>query len=102
MRTELILNRNTSETNKFLIAGYLKCRIQVDLAQAEVRLGQCDSARVRLSGALQTLRKRKRDRFSADLLPIAARSLSDIIIPLRRLRRKSLPEKVESRSRVES
>ena len=76
---------------------YLKARIQVDLAKTEVRLCQCDSARARLSGALHTLRKRKRDQFSADLLPIAARVLSDIISPVRRMRRKTNPECMESR-----
>ena len=75
----------------------LKARVAVDLAKTEVRLGQFDSARTRLSGVLPTLRKRKRDRDSAGLLPIAARALSDITSPVRRLRRKSLPENVECR-----
>ena len=75
----------------------LKARVAVDLAKTEVRLGQFDSARTRLSGVLPTLRKRKRDRDSTGLLPIAARALSDITSPVRRLRRKSLPENVECR-----
>ena len=75
--------------------GYADYQVAVDLAKTEVRLGQFDSARTRLSGVLPTLRKRKRD--GAGLLPIAARALSDITRPVRRLRRKSLPEKVECR-----
>ena len=51
---------------------FLKSRLQVDSAKTELRLGQRDSARARLPGVLPTLRKRKRDRFSADLLPDAA------------------------------
>ena len=75
----------------------LRARVAVDLAKTEVRLGQFDSARTRLSGVLPMLRKRKRDRDSAGLLQNAARALSDITSPVRRLRRKTLPEKVECR-----
>ena len=76
---------------------FLKSRLQVDLAKTEVRLGQCDSARARLSCVLLTLRKRKRDRFSADFLPDAAWALSGIIASSRRLRRKTMPESVQCR-----
>ena len=76
---------------------FLKSRLQVDLAKTEVRLGQRDSARARLSGVVLTLRKRKRDRFSADLLPDAAWALSGIVTPSRRLRRKTTPESVQCR-----
>ena len=76
---------------------YLKCRVQVDLGVTEVQLGQLDSAQARLSGALVTLRKRKRDHFSARLVPVAARALSCLVRPARRLRRKTLPEHVDTR-----
>jgi hypothetical protein len=72
----------------------LKCKVQVDLALTEVRLGEYDPARARLSVALPTLRRRKRDRYSSDLVPVAARALSRIVIPTRRLRRKTWPERV--------
>ena len=72
-----------------------KARIAIDLAKTDMWLGQFNSARARLSAVLPTLRQRKRDRDCADILPIAARALSDITSPARRLRRKTLPEKVE-------
>ena len=77
---------------------YLKCRVQVDLATTEVQLGQYDPAQARLSTVLPTLRQRKRDLCSADLAVVAARSLSGIINPTRRLRRKTWHERVESRA----
>ena len=78
------------ETDEGLI-----CSVKIDLAIAELQLGQWDSARPRLLSALSTLRKRKRDRFSARLLPIAAAALSHTVRPTRRLRRKTWLEKVE-------
>ena len=77
---------------------YLKCRVQVDLATTEVQLGQYDPAQARLSTVLPTLRQRKRDVCSADIAVVATRSLSGIINPTRRLRRKTWPERVESRA----
>ena len=74
----------------------LKCKVQLDIAEAEKRLGQYDPARARLSAVIPTLR-RKRDRQSAELLRGAARALSCIVSPRRRLRRKTQPEKVEFR-----
>ena len=86
-RAEQILSQvETDET--------LKCKLQVDLATAELQLGDHGPARARLSGLLPTLRRRKRDRFSLELLPVAARALSRIVTPKRKLRRKSLPESV--------
>ena len=78
------------ETDEGLIAN-----IQIDLAMLEIQLGQRDAARARLSRTLPTLRKRKHDSFTADLLPIAAQALSYIVSPTRRLRRKTWPEQVE-------
>ena len=72
----------------------LRCKLQVDIAIAEIELGECDPARARLTGLLPTLRRRKRDRFSLELLPVAARALSRIVTPKRRLRRKSLLESI--------
>ena len=72
----------------------LKCKVQVDLAITEVRLGEYDAARARLSVELPALRRRKRDRYCAELLPVAARALSRIVSPTRRLRRKTWPETV--------
>jgi ATP/maltotriose-dependent transcriptional regulator MalT len=94
--------RQALERSERLMSNYetdpfLKSRLQVDLAKTEVRLGQRDSARARLSGVLPTLRKRKRDRLSADLLPDAAWALSGIVTPSRRLRRKTMPESVQCR-----
>ena len=74
----------------------LKCKVQLDIAEAEKRLGQYDPARARLSAVISTLRRR-RDRQSAKLLRGATRALSCIVSPKRRLRRKTWPEKVESR-----
>ena len=74
----------------------LKCKVQLDIAEAEKRLGQYDLARTRLSDVIPTLRRR-RDRQSAKLLRGAARALSGIVSPKRRLRRKTRPEKVEPR-----
>jgi hypothetical protein len=73
----------------------LRCKVQVDIADSEVEMGEIDHARARLLGILPTLR-RKRDCHSADLLPIAAQALSCIVTPKRRLRRKTWPERVES------
>ena len=73
----------------------LKCKVQVDIAMSEIRLGQCDPARARLLGVLPTLRRRKRDCHNVGLLPIAAEALSHIVKPTRRLRRKTWPENVE-------
>ena len=72
----------------------LKCKVQVDIAIYEVEMGECDPARSRLLGVLPTLRRRKRDCHSAELLPIAAQALSCIVTPKRRLRRKTWPESV--------
>ena len=86
-RAERILSR--VETDEAL-----KCKLQVDIATAEIQLGDHGLARARLSGLLPTLRRRKRDRFSVELLPVAAHALSHIVVPKRRLRRKSLPESI--------
>ena len=86
-RAERILSR--VETDEAL-----KCKLQVDIATAEIQLGEHGPARARLSGLLPTLRRRKRDRFSVELLPVAAHALSHIVVPKRRLRRKSLPESI--------
>ena len=91
------VSRTGQRTQLITIAWYLKCRVQVDLGMTEVQLGQPASARARLSGALAILRKRKRDSYSARLVPVAARALSRLVRPARRLRRKTLPERVESR-----
>ena len=77
----------------------LKGRLQVDIAITEAELGENHLARARLSGVLPTLRQRKRDR-RAELLPIAAVALSHIASPTRRLRRKTWPEKAESRVEI--
>ena len=75
---------------------YLKCKVQVDIAIAEVEMGECDPARARLLGVLPALRRQlKRDRHIAELVPIAAQALSCIVTPERRLRRKSWLESVE-------
>ena len=75
----------------------LKCTVQFDIAIAEVKMGEHDTARARLSAVIPTLRRRKRDCQSADLLRRAARCLSRIVSPKRRLRRKTWPEEVEFR-----
>ena len=90
------LERSERLMSNYETDPYLKSRLHVDLAKTEVRLGQRNSARARLSGVLPTLRKR-RDRFSADLLPDAAWALSGIATPSRRLRRKTMPERVQCR-----
>ena len=88
----ILLQRETDEG--------VKCQLQVDLAAMELQLGENDQARGRLFAVLPTLRRRKRDRFSAELLPVAARALSRIVSPTRRLRRKTRPEMVQCRERA--
>lgn len=75
----------------------LRCKLQLDIASTEVELGEHALARERISGFLPTLRRRKSDRCSAKLVPVAARALSTIVSPRRRLRRKTFPERVEFR-----
>ena len=87
---ELILS--TSETDECLRGS-----VQVQIATAEMQLGEKDSARARLSRVLPMLRRKQHDHFGADLLPAAARALSRLVSPSRRLRRKTWPERVEHR-----
>ena len=75
----------------------LKGSVQVQIANAEIHLGEHGPARARLAAVLPMLRRRKRDHFATDLLPIAACALSRIVTPSRRLRRKTGPERVEHR-----
>ena len=75
----------------------LKGSVQVEIAKAEIQLGETDLARARLSVLLPTLRRRMLDKFSAALLPVASFVLSGILSPSRRLRRKTWPELVGHR-----
>ena len=75
----------------------LKGSVQVQIANAEIHLGEHGPARARLSRVLTMLRKRKHDHFATELLPIAACALARIVTPSRRLRRKTGPERVEHR-----
>ena len=75
----------------------LKGSVQVQIANAEIHLGEHGPARARLSRVLPMLRRRKRDHFAADLLPIAGCALSRIVSPWRRIRRKTWIERVEHR-----
>ena len=72
----------------------LKLSVQYDIAIAEIKMREHDPARARLSAIIPTLRRRKRDRESAEILRGAARALSRIVRPTRRLRRKTWPERV--------
>jgi tetratricopeptide (TPR) repeat protein len=75
----------------------LKASLQVQIADVETKLGEDGPARARLSRVLTMLRKRKHDHFATELLPIAACALARIVIPWRRIRRKTWIERVEHR-----
>ena len=77
----------------------VRASVKVEMAIAEVQLGETDAAQAILRGVLPTLRRRSKldDKFSADLLPTAARALALIVAPQRRLRRKTRPECVGHR-----
>ena len=87
-KAERILLR--SETDECL-----RFKLLVDIAITDVELGELHLARARLSGVLPKLRKRKKRDRCAKLLPFAAKCLSLIVRPARRLRRKTWPERVE-------
>ena len=73
--------------------------MKVEMAIAEAQHGEAGAAQAILRGVLPTLRRRSKldGKFSADLLPTAARALALIVALQRRLRRKTRPECVGHR-----
>lgn len=64
----------------------------LDLANADIKIGAAAQAAARFQGAIQVLRKRKHDVYALEALPEARKKLASVVRPSKRLRVKTLTE----------
>ena len=75
----------------------LRASAHIDLAFAEVAVGEKAAAASRLGSALRCLRKRKRLAHTTEDINAASKRMAKMIVPRRRLRGRRHPEDVEPR-----
>ena len=96
-RNELVLARDTYRVVLNIVEAE-ECdpsRValaRLDLASADIKIGDISQAAARLRGVIQALRKRKHDGYAMEALPESRKKLASVVRPSKRLRAKTLPE----------